>query len=212
MKPLMGAVCICALVACASADVELSIIEVNNTDVPAGDSYDGTFNGGTTHFTYDLVANITGSDDWTMAWSEVWAHGSTMFYESPYQQPYQSPPDPDEGSLSYDTYYRSPGNPGGIPTFDYGPTAETDYLDAGWYDSSWVGDGQYALMRFTIIVPAGTTPIIDGTGETLASGYIEVNTDNWGGQVFSLDFAIATPEPGSISLLALASLVALRRR
>ena len=212
MKSLLGAVCICALVAGAWADVELSIIEVDNTDVPAGDSYDGTFFGGTTHFTYDLVADVTGNDDWTIAWSEVYAQGATTFYEHPQEQPYQAPPAPDEGSLSYDTYYRSPGNPGAIPTYDYGPTAEWDHLDASWYDLAWMGDGSFTLMRFTMIVPAGTVPIINGPGEALATGYLEVNTDNWGGQIFGLDFTISTPEPSSLSLLALASLAALRRR
>ena len=205
----MGVLCMCALVAVAQADVQLSIFEVDNADVPAGDGYDANFFG-TVHHTYDIFATVTGGDDWIWSQSEVSAFGPAAFYEHPLEQPNQAPPIPFDGSLKYDTYYRSPGMAGGVPVYEAGPTASSDYLDAIWNDSVWMGDGEYLLMRFTISVPEDIMPVLNGPGDALVTGYLEAETDF--GAYRWIDFSIAIPEPSSVGLLIALALIAARRR
>jgi hypothetical protein len=200
---LASALCmLLALCAAAPAGVVIDLVSVANTDVPSGDAQDPAFFGGLSHFTFDLRVTITGVDDWKRTMVEIDTYAGVTIYQHPNQRtmPLQAPPISPTGSLKYDSFYRSPGNPNGDPTYISGPVSSATMSDAEWTDSASLGAGDFTIARWTFVLPAETEPpVINGPGELLVRGFTDTETAGTLGEIF--DFTINTPEPSSVFLL-----------
>ncbi len=137
--------------------LDVNLIAVDNSDVgPGDDPEEPLFNGGVTHFTFDLVATITADNDWTTQWShvELMQPGLEFFdhYRGDYKEPLQVLVDilP---ALAYDTFYADPpvlfDNGPGFALLDLTDTS----LEAVWFDRPREGDYVATTQRLTLVIP-----------------------------------------------------------
>jgi len=146
--------------------ISVAVISIDNSSVgPGDDPLAPSFDGGVTHFTFDLQVNI--EDPWGGDWC---AADVDSFLDAPDVAFFLHPMDlggnpcPDPGmlaeypALEFDSYWCGasvipPGESG-----SYAGCAEllrtTTEMFAFWYDAEDTGDGTFTIMRFTIVMPA----------------------------------------------------------
>lgn len=203
-----------ALAATALAGFDAQLAAVDNTSVPAGDAADPSFRGGTTHFTYDLLVTTFNNDDWTEGDAIIRTFNNATIYEHPDAEGMLGPTPGATGSLLFNSYYTSPGDPNGIPNFLAGPTVNTEqtFSSAIWDDDVDLADGTYNVLRLSIVVPEGIIPVINGPGAILADVDVDLYFQSTGGAFNHYDFTVNVPEPGAAAGSAAIALLALRRR
>jgi hypothetical protein len=142
----------------------VAIERVDNTEVePGEDPLASSFDGGVTHFTFDLLVTAAPFEEWGAA--EVRAMltepNAEFFRHSLNFGGY--PPDAllfgDYPALEFDSYWMAPSSIGpgesGLPAVMHGLIRAEDELSALWFDMSNSGEGEFSIARFTVIVPAG---------------------------------------------------------
>lgn len=146
--------------------LEFSIAAVDNSAVgPGDDSLAPEFDGGETHFTFDLQVTVSGDDDWTAADAEATlVEPGLMFFEHSFGD--DTPPlsffvgmYP---ALEFDSFYASTQTdtnnqpPAGDPSFVEN-TSGPQIRSAVWCDlPANGGSGVFTIARYTIVVPAGS--------------------------------------------------------
>ncbi|MCK4873710.1 MAG: hypothetical protein KAS72_13390 [Phycisphaerales bacterium] len=138
------------------------VASVDNSSVgPGDDPLNPEFNGGVTHFTFDLQVSITGDNDWTAAQATfVLMEPAIVFFEHFYGQDgphdivfFESWP-----ALEFDSFYTIPddfpnSSSGSTPLLMPNLIGEPAFRDATWGDT-WVGGaGIRTIARYTIIIP-----------------------------------------------------------
>ena len=148
------------------------VIEVDNSSVkPGDDPMEPEFNGGVTHFTFDLLVEVNEENDWTAAIDEFSLFGpgfGLLFFE--HGLGWHEPPDPDlfddYPALEFDSFYSRPGVFPNEADGERDPYfAEYDvspqFRRGVWFDVIDNGDGVFTIARYTIVVPQGS-PVVPG--------------------------------------------------
>ncbi|MFG0252731.1 MAG: hypothetical protein ACF8NJ_07665 [Phycisphaerales bacterium JB038] len=205
MRNLFAAAIVLAAGSIAAADVSHYLMAVDNT----GGYGDAQLPTTADHYTWDLMINVSGGDDWTSSAADVVLTAGTF-----YQHPFGGDTEPNSAlfasfpGLEYDTFFASPPalfdnvNPG----FASGPDWTDTTVSATWFDTPDDGDGVYTIARFTIYAPSvpGNGIVGNITGSSTAK--------LTGGDLLPFDLNFVVPAPGTAALLGLAGLAVRRRR
>jgi len=145
------------------------VIEVDNSSVnPGDDPMAPEFNGGVTHFTFDMLVVVTDDNDWTAAQAEsIITEPSLEFFEHSMGSDEPYPPLFDlYPALEFHSFYSRPGvfpneddGEDGLHVFE--STHEPQFRFATWFDVIDSGDGVFTILRYTIVVPEGS-PVVPG--------------------------------------------------
>jgi hypothetical protein len=144
--------------------IDLDLVEVDNTSVGAGDdSYEPDFDGGVTHFTFDLVAIVTADNDWTTLSSRVELQSDEVEFFDHVFGPDSEPNSALFGvapALEFDSFYASPPAlfDADNPTFAWGPTWSDTGASAIWFDYDRYEDLVFTTERLTLILAEGSVP------------------------------------------------------
>ncbi len=156
--------------------ISVAVIPVDNTSVgPGDDPLAPTFDGGATHFTFDLQVHI---ED---AWGDWCAAQVDSFLTAPEVQFFLHPLDQGGNpsypgafavwpALEFDSYWCGasvilPGESGSLAGFVELLRTTTE-MSAFWFDLEDTGVGTFTIMRFTIVMPpdAPAPPAVVPTG------------------------------------------------
>jgi hypothetical protein len=160
--------------------ISVAMIPIDNSSVGLGDDpLAPAFDGGVTHFTFDLQVNIEDPwGDWCAALIdssltapdvEFFLHPMDLGGGSPNPQMFTVYP-----ALEFDSYWCgasviSPGESGALAGIVELLRTSTE-MSAFWFDVEDTGDGIFTIMRFTIVMPpdAPAPPAVvpAGTGGT----------------------------------------------
>ena len=150
--------------------LDVSVIPIDNSSVSAGDDPgEPTFDGGVTHFTFDLRIHVDDPDqDWCSAEVDcVLTDPDVEFFAHSFDFG-GSPPEPalfgTYPALEFDSYWCGaseidPGDSGVVPDELVGAIRTATELSAIWADGADTGAGIYTIQRFTIAIPAGSGAI-----------------------------------------------------
>ncbi|MFG0252551.1 MAG: hypothetical protein ACF8NJ_06730 [Phycisphaerales bacterium JB038] len=157
-----------------SGAIDIALLEVDNTGVGAGDDpAHPEFDGGVTHFTFDLLLTVSADNFWTSQASVVeLLDGRVEFFnhvegnDYPAFDPalFQTHP-----ALEYDSFYADPPYlfEGSYPGFGfweghYGPLWADGSVGAVWWDPMPEQDLTFTAQRLTIVVPiaSGIDPVV----------------------------------------------------
>jgi hypothetical protein len=142
----------------------VAVGKVDNTSVePGNDPLAPDFDGGITHFTFDLQVIADPYEDWGVAEisAELSAPPVQFFVHALDFGGY--PPDPSffnaYPALEFDSYFMAasvvePGGSGLGPQL-YWPNRTTTGLSALWFDFDDTGEGEFTIARLTFVVPVG---------------------------------------------------------
>jgi hypothetical protein len=146
--------------------LEFDVVTVDNSSVqPGDDSTQPEFNGGVTHFTFDLQVIVPGGDDWTASQAEaVLTEAGLTFFDHVLND--DTPPMVGFVNLfpamEFDSFCASTSPdannqpPWGDPSFA-DLTNQAQYKHATWFDTPPNGDaGVFTIARYTIVVPEGS--------------------------------------------------------
>lgn len=157
--------------------ISVAVIAIDNSSVgPGDDPLAPAFDGGVTHFTFDLRVNIEDP------WGDWCAADVDSFLDAPDVAFFLHPRDlggnpcPDPGmlteypALEFDSYWCGasvipPGESGSYPMLMEAVRTSTE-MSAFWFDLDDTGDGTFTIMRFTIVMPtdAPAPPVVVPTG------------------------------------------------
>jgi hypothetical protein len=137
----------------------IDLVPIDNTHVgPGDDPGNPEFHGGVTHFTFDLLVELTAEDNWTTQASvlelvaddlELFRHFHSNWLE-PYHLLFGEWP-----ALEFDTCYADPPalfdmtSPNHIEGPDYTPP----FLRATWFNTVWDGESIATVQRITLVAP-----------------------------------------------------------
>ncbi len=158
--------------------IDVSVAEVDNSSVgPGDDLFEPTFDGGVTHFTFDLQVVVEPGEDWGAAETEAQlADPNTSFFLHVWGD--GEPPDPSTfallPALEFDSYWCGASiidpNDSGEPVGGLlDPNRSALHLSALWLDMADTGGDTFTIERFTVVVPlagSATPPMVipNGTG------------------------------------------------
>jgi hypothetical protein len=196
--------------------IEHSLVPVDNTS-GNGDPASGGFSS-ETHFTVDLVAEVV-NDDWTATGGSrghpdgiLATIDNGLFYEYPALGGGAQPDPavfPSFPALAYDSFYTTPegwpnvSGQGRVPSFAR-MIRDPQLRRTTWFATPpGAGPGTYTLARFTVELNPGQTATFRAQGASILAGAPGLT---------EFDESIVVPEPGTLTLLAFAGLLVLRRR
>jgi|GEM_PF-2873239 len=149
-----------------SSVLEVAVDQVDNSDIdPGDDQLAPNFNGGVTHFTFDLHVITDPYEDWGVA--EMLAEldePGVQFFVHPFNISGGMPPNPSWFStypaLEFDSYWMAAsvvesGGSGLNPEQLYWPVRNAAELSALWWDLDDTDAGDFSIARFTVSVPPG---------------------------------------------------------
>ncbi|MDY7109304.1 MAG: hypothetical protein SYC29_11780 [Planctomycetota bacterium] len=196
-----------------SGVVTVAVAEVDNTGVgPGDDPLEPAFDGGVTHFTFDLQVTAAPGEDWGAAESEaVTFDEQTMTFFTHALGSGAPPPVeylPSWPALEFDSYWCAATQIGSGEVGLTPYTAEMIWtpvqLRALWCDIIATPDGPYTVARHTIVVPAGgeaTPPRVVplGTGGDVPvvgtiTGWVTNSSYNPGCDDFLFDIIFCGPD------------------
>jgi len=163
----------------------VSVVPVENTSVGLNDDpLEPGFNGGATHFTFDLQIEVEPGEDWGAGAADALLTGSGVEF---FRHTVGSGDAPDPGvfaaypALEFDSYWCGasviPPGGSGDPGYPYLTTRTATQLSASWYDLDDPGNGTFTIARYTIVVPPGVVRppkiVPSGTGGDPVIGTIE---------------------------------------
>ena len=197
MRKLLAAAIVLAAGTAASADINHSLVQVDNG---------GILRAG--YYACDLVITMSGADDWTSSAADATlvAPGAT-FYDHPSLDA-DGPQTAFWGvfpDLEYDSFYSGPGFV--APGFAGATVNDPTFKSATWFDTAVDEDVSFTAARYTIFSP-DADPATDLLG-TLSGAS---TTRNGGGNLNQFSFDIGVPAPGTAAIFGLAGLAGLRRR
>jgi hypothetical protein len=141
-------------------ELEVDLVAIDNTDVGLGDdTVHPEFHGGVTHFTFDLVAEVTGMNDWTTQSSTLERVGDDLGL---FMHEFGSDAEPQDfvidlfPALAYDTFYAGPpelfdaNHPD--PVFATPVDSTPPILSAVWSNLVREGEVTSTVQRFTLII------------------------------------------------------------
>ena len=191
----------CEPLGTGTIDVVLS--SVDNTDVGLGDDVlEPEFNGGVTHFTFDLIAIVDIDNDWTTQASSVELVGDDLTFFQHFLSVNTEPNSglfEDYSALEFDSFFADPPAlfDHSHPQFAIGPVWGPTSVDTIWFDSSRDADVAATTQRFTLVVPddSGILPTVvtdDCTHEfpILARVTTDATSAATGGDYLHRDFVI----------------------
>ncbi len=178
---------------------EIELVQVDNSHVgPGSDPGHPEFNGGVTHFTFDLVGTVTADNDWTTQYSSAeLVHPEVAFFN----HDFASDTEPNSAMFAtfpaqeFDSFYAAPPelfdqlHPG----FGMGPRWTDTSAETLWFDSSREDDYIATTQRFTLIVPEGMAPTVhadDCQFEVLARVSTDATAASTGSDLHHYDFVI----------------------
>ncbi len=191
----------CEAVGGGSMNVELA--QVDNSYVgPGFDQMEPEFNGGVTHFTFDIVITLTADNYWTPNyWTTQYSYVELLQPQVEFfnhvggndVEPSQALIDV-FGALEFDSFYAAPpalfdDNPGFLGTAHWSNTS----AEALWWKQSRDTDYIATTQRFTLIVPEGAMPAVladDCRFEVLAGVKTEVTASFTGSDLHHYEFTI----------------------
>jgi hypothetical protein len=148
--------------------IELDLAQVDNTSVkPGDDSLAPGFDGGVTHFTFDLFIAVTADNDWTTQRSFVeLQHPEVAFFNHGIGTDLE--PNPAlfglYPALEFDSFYANPPElfDARSPHFAVPPSWNDSTVAAIWFDPSYSEVCVATTQRFTVVVPAdsGIVPAV----------------------------------------------------
>jgi len=161
----------------SEALIDVVVLPVDNSSVGLYDDLvEGSFNGGVTHFTFDLML---WGEDWGMAEADAFLTepGTAFFLHAVGND--GEPPNPNDfgflPALEFDSYWCAAseipsGDSGDDPSFIEGTIRTPTQLSATWYDTNNTAfSGSYlTIARYTIVVPPSgedTPPSVVPWGE-----------------------------------------------
>jgi hypothetical protein len=181
-------------------DLLLEFVAVDNSDISFGEAPGApNFDGGVTHFTFDLRLTTTGDNDWTTAASTLeLAAGVELFRHTVGDG---SEPSSDLlgvfPALAYDTFFADPPDPFDDGPFGLLPQWTPTGVSALWFDVARLVAADATLQRFTLIVDAGAgvTPGVlpDGCMQeyaVLADLTVEASGSATGGDLATHHFTV----------------------
>ncbi len=157
--------------------IDVSVVAVDNSSVSAGDdTTEPAFDGGVTHFTFDLQVQVEPDEDFGAADANAELTEPTVEFFRHTLGPYGDPSDPGyfafAPALEFDSYWCAASvigpNQSGQPPLGRAYTIRTAVeLAALWYDVDDSGGGTFTIARYTIVVPPGsaTPPEIVPAGQ-----------------------------------------------
>jgi hypothetical protein len=180
--------------------MEVDLVPVDNTSVGPGDDPEHPdFDGGVTHFTFDIVAVITADNDWTTQSSSVQIlHPDVSFFNHSYGHDAPSNPALFQifPALPFDSFYARPPELFNTysPGFAFGPDWTDTTVEAVWWDTPEDEDCIATTQRLTLIVPAnsGIEPAVlpDCHYELLARISADATAKSTGADLLHRDFLI----------------------
>ena len=157
--------------------INMSVATVDNSCVESGDDpLESLFDGGVTHFTFDLQANVDPDEDWGAGECLCELTDPSAAFFAHVIEGYGYPPNPalfgTYPALEFDSYWCAatvidPNQAGNPPLGAVSPTRTATELSTLWYDGDDTGSGTFTIQRFTIVVPAGGS---DTPPEVVPSG------------------------------------------
>jgi hypothetical protein len=146
--------------------IEIGLLPVDNADVGPGDDFEHPeFHGGVTHFTFDIVIDISDDNDWTTQSSFVeLLHPDVTFFNHDVggdMEPIAAllPAFP---AIAFDSFYAMPPAlfDGESPGFAQYPHWTDTSAEAIWYDASYHQGHTSTIQRLTLIVPPAMAPVV----------------------------------------------------
>jgi len=195
--------------------LQFDVVPVHNSAVQPGDDPEAPeFNGGVTHFTFDLQVIVPEGDDWTASQAEaVLTEASLTFFDHVLND--DTPPFAAFvhlfPAMEFDSFYASTlpdaanQPPWADPSFA-DLTNQAQYKYATWWAAPPNGDaGVFTIARYTIVVPEGlgVAPVMlrvgqGGAGPVLGSLIgVATSREGWG-DCNRFEFDIVLPCPGDL--------------
>ncbi len=148
--------------------IDVGFVAVDNTSVgPGDDPQHPDFNGGVTHFTFDIVVTISADNDWTTQSSSVEILADEVkFFQHDFAGDYEPPSGQVDAfpAMRYDTFFASPPAIFDIyiPGIAVNPEWEDQVVYTVWFDTPRDDDFTTTTQRITLIVPedSGIVPAV----------------------------------------------------
>jgi len=157
--------------------MSVSVVQVDNRAVrPGDDPMEPDFDGGDTHFTFDLQVQVDPGEDWCGADAQAVLTNPNVEFFRHASDSGGWPPDSSlfgmYPALEFDSYWCGasviPPGDSGVAPYDLWVASRTAVdLSATWYDHDDTGDGTFTIARYTIVLPSGSLPpdvVPAGTG------------------------------------------------
>lgn len=144
--------------------IDVDLVQVDNTSIkPGDDDHAPDFDGGVTHFTFDLVITVTADSDWTTQRSFVELMYPAVFFHHTFGgdgEPHSALL-PLFLALEFDSFYAAPPETfDGWVGFARGPQWTDTSAEATWFDTPFLDDNTATTQRFTLVVSEGVVPAV----------------------------------------------------